>query len=165
MADENKPNDQIVTPLASNEPDNKDSNSVAHFQKIADQRLNENETLKKELETLKANSKSADATELEILRAEVKEIKTSKERERIESEYSDIEPDLLMGKTPEQQKEIVEKQRARTKEHFKNSIDVNEPQYSQSDIDTQIDQVKSTNRNPIQQATEVLRLERLKRGI
>lgn len=161
MAEENKPNDQksndkIVVPPA----DNNGSNADAHWQKIADQRFAENEQLKKDLE--EAKKKSESKTELEELRAKINVIETEKEKTRLETEYPDIEPDLILGKTPDEQKQIVERQRLRTTNFQKNSIDVNAPQYTQQDIDSSVEKLQKSNLTPIQKAQEVLRLNRLR---
>lgn len=162
MADETKPNDPAVTtPPVVPPEDNNGSKADAHWQKIADERFAENEKLKKELE--EAKKAKTETNEIETLRIKVAEIEKAKEVDRLESDYPDIEPSLLLGRTPEDQKAIVEKQRVRSKDHFEKSIDVNAPHYTQNDLDTQIESIKKSNRNPIEQASEVLRVNRLKR--
>lgn len=159
MAEENKPNDLPETiPPVVNPADNNGSNANAHWQKIADERYTENERLKKELEEVKKTQNTT-----EELRQRLQAIEADKERTRLESEYPDIEPDLLLGKTPEDQKSIVERQRKRATEHYKNSIDVNPPQYTKSELDTQITNIKNSGKNPVEKAQAVLALERLQR--
>ena len=160
MADEPKPNAQSGNPPV-NPPDNKDSKADAHWQKIADERFKENETLKRENEELK--KKSGADNESAELRKRLDDIEKDKEKNRLEGEYPDIEPDLLLGKTPDEQKSIVERQRKRAETYQNSKIDVNPPQYTQSEFDTQITNIKNSTKNPIQKAQEVMRLNRLRR--
>lgn len=161
MADENKPNDQSGSANSDYQKDNKDSNSVAHFQKIADERFRENERLRSEIEALKKSSGDDEATKL---KQRLDAIEIASERKLLESEYPDIEPDLIIGKDPATIKQIVERQRKRSQEFAEKQIDVNPPSYTQNEYDAQIDIIKKSNKNPIQKAQEVLRLNRLKRG-
>ena len=160
MADDTKTNDQSGNPPV-NPPDNNGSKADAHWQKIADDRFKENENLKKELDELK--KKGGEKSEVEELRTKITAIETDKEKARLETEYPDIEPDLILGKSPEEQKAIVDRQRERAKTYHQNSIDVNPPQYSQSEIDDQIKNINQSNKNPIQKAQEVMKLQRLRR--
>lgn len=151
-------------PKGEQQADKGESNDIEKFRNIqsqADKTQAENDRLKKELE--EAKKEKEDKSELEVMKQELLEIKKTKEFERIEKEYADIEPELLYGKTPEEQKEVVERQRARTKEFTAKSIDVNAPQYSENDINAQIDAVGKSSKSPIQQAMEIQKLERLKR--
>jgi len=163
MAEDIKPNDPTGTPPSVNPADNNGSKVTPdqHWQKIANDRFNENEQLKKDLEELKKNNSVN--SEVETLRSEIEQLKTDKERQKLEAEYPDIEPDLLLGKTPDERKNIADRQRERTKKHYEQSIDVNPPQYTASEYADQVQAVQQSNKTPLEKAQAILRLGRQQR--
>lgn len=161
MSDEKKPNDPEgngqppVTP-----PDPKGSPTDTHWQKIAEDRRIELEKKQKELDDAK---KSNEQSDYEKLKAELAEINKERAIDLLEKTYPDIEPVLLLGRTAEDQKAIVEKQRARATKFAETSIDVNAPQYTESEMSQQVESIKKTNQSPIAKAAAILRLNRLQR--
>lgn len=160
MADENKSNDPNGTEKPVDQKDNNGSNAQAHWQKIADERYNEIEKLKQEKNELLEKTKN---TETEELRNRLRAIENEKTIEMLTKKYPDIEPNLLLGKEDSEIENLVENQRKRTKTYLANTIDINAPQYTQKDIDQQIDTIKKSNKTPIEKAQEVLKLNRLSR--
>lgn len=141
------------------QPSNDDIEKFRNIQSVADRTQAENERLKKELEEVKGKT-----SEVEQLKTEMAEIKKEKEVALLETTYPDIEPELLFGKTAEDQAKIVEKQRARTKEFSANAIDVNTPQYTQTEFETQKENIKKSTKTPIEKAMEIQKLQRLQNG-
>lgn len=160
MVDDKKSDDQTGTPPDVDPDDNKDSKSVAHWQRIAEERRNDNERLKKQIEDAK-NSKSEDT--VKELQERLLAIEGERTKAKLEKEYPDIEPDLLLGKTDDEVKNIVERQRERQKKYQQSTIDVNPPNLSQQQYDEQVSTIKKSNMSPIEKAKKILHLERQQR--
>lgn len=120
---------------------------------------------KTELEELKKQlaEKEKSTSQLEKLEAKVTAMEKEKEKVVLEKLYPDIEPDLIVGLTPEKQKEVVEKQRKRLEEYNKNKIDINAPQYSKNEVDMQLDQLRKPGGNPIDKAAKAYKIMKMKR--
>lgn len=115
--------------------------------------------------------KSESELEMQKLREDLKTVTDSlnilnkgNRRDELAKEYPDIEPDLLIDKTDERIKEIVEKQRSKNKEIFGDSKFFIKPAYeSEDDIQKEIDDVKTDKKlHGDQAAIKVLRLMREK---
>lgn len=160
MADETKPDDQKGTPKDVNPDDNKDSKNAAHWQRIAEERRLENEKLKKDIDDAKKSNSEETVKELQD---RLKNIETSNKKANLEQKYPDIEPDLLINKSDDEIDEIVKKQRDRAKKYQQQTIDVNPPNLSQTQLDEQISTIKKSNLSPIEKAKKIMHLERQQR--
>ena len=137
---------------------------------IADAKKLETEKTEKE-EKEKKEKEDKEKSEIELLKDEIKEMRgeignfnTEKKKESLAKEYPDIEPDLLVGKTDEQIKDVVEKQRERSKKLYGDSKGFIKPKYeSVDDIDKEIELVKNdkTQRGD-QGALKIMNLKREK---
>jgi hypothetical protein len=155
MNDDSKPDDSKDIPKGVNPEDNKDFKGVEHFQAIADKKQVEIEELKKQLA-----EKEKSISDVDKLKSEIEEMKTADEKKRIETEYPDIEPDLILGKSPEEQKDIVDRQRKRFEKFRTESIDINAPQNQDTNIDQLIDEISKSNKTPLQKSAEISKLQR-----
>lgn len=133
-----------------------DTEKFRKIQSVADQREKENAELRKQLEDKK--------TEFQEFRTELDEIKNERETKNLEMKYPDIEPELLQGRTPEQIEKVVEKQRARMKEINRDKIDITPPDLSATDLQKEVENVRSSQMAPVEKAKEIMRLQRLTRG-
>lgn len=137
---------------------------------IADAKKVEDDKTKKE-EKEKKEAEEKDKSEVEKLKDEIKEMRdeignfnTAKRKEVLEKEYPDIEADLLVGKTDEQIKDVVEKQREKTKKMYGDSKGFLIPKYETvDDIDKEIEALKNDKTHGgDQNALKILQLQREK---
>lgn len=137
---------------------------IADAKKIEDDKKETEEKEKKEKEDKEKSEVEKLKDEISKMRGEIGEFNNAKRKEFLEKEFPDIEADLLAGKTDEQIKPIVEKQREKMKKMFGDSKGFLKPKYETvDDIDKAIEEAKNdkTARGD-NAAVEVMRLTREK---
>ena len=116
---------------------------IADAKKIDDDKKTKEEKEKKEKDNKEKSEVEKLKDELKEMREEIGGFNLVKRKEKLEKEYPDIEADLLVGKTDEQIKPIVEKQREKMKKMFGDSKGFIKPKYETvDDIDKEIDEAK-----------------------
>ncbi len=137
---------------------------IADAKKLDDDKKELEEKEKKEKDDKEKSEVEKLKDEIKEMRGEIGEFNNVKRKEFLEKEYPDIEADLLAGKTDEQIKPIVEKQREKMKKMFGDSKGFLKPKYETvDDIDKAIEEAKNdkTARGD-NAAVEVMRLTREK---
>ena len=137
---------------------------IADAEKLENEKKEKEEKEKKEKEDKDKSDIQKLNDKIDGLQTEIGNFNTEKKKESLAKEYPDIEPDLLVGKTDEQIKDVVEKQRERSKKLYGDSKGFIKPKYeSIDDIDKEIELVKNdkTQRGD-QGALKVLQLKREK---
>jgi len=140
------------------------SDKIAEFEKA---KLAE-EKERKEKEKEKGDKEKTEveklSEELKSVRKEINNFNTEKKKSELEKEFPDILPELLVGKTDEQIKAVVEKQREMNKKNYGDSKGFLKPKYeSVDDIEKEIEEVKKNkNLRGDNSAIEVMRLTREK---
>lgn len=131
------------TPPKEEESD--DEKSKKGFQRVITDKDNEIQKLRKEIEEknklIEEGKKTPEqlAEMQKTLDAMVKE----KEIARLDAEYPDILPELLVGKTPEECEKIAEKQRSRVKKVYGDASFFSRKVWQSIDeIDAEIDRIK-----------------------
>lgn len=137
---------------------------------------------KEALEKIKANppNKKDDKQESEFdkLSKELKDkigevdkklekINKASEVEKLQKDYPDILPELLVGKDEEQLKATVEKQRAMNKKIYGDSKHFTAPTYDDvKDIDKEIDEIKADKSiSSEKQAVKIMQLNRVRENL
>ncbi len=165
--DNPKPEDIKNLQKSLSEKDVELKKALADINVFNDTKKKADEEAKKKADEKKTESEK----EMEKMRGDLKTMAEAlqvfndgKRRDELETEYPDIEPDLLVGKTDEQIEKIVEKQRAKNKEIYGDSKFFIKPKYeSEDDIQKEIDEVKKDKSlKGDQGAVKILRLMREK---
>ncbi len=94
-------------------------------------------------------------------------INQASETEALTKKYPDILPEILVGKTEEEQKSIVDKQRTKNKKLYGDSKEFTQPTYDDvDDVDKKLDEVKDDkSMSGEKSAVETLKLGRVKEGL
>jgi len=84
----------------------------------------------------------------------------------LKKKYPDIVPSTLIGKTDDEQKTIVEEQRAMNKRNYGDSKLFTQPTYTDvADVDKAIDAIKAdTEMGSVKKGVQLLKLNRIKTG-
>ena len=152
-----------------------------NLQKIISTKDKDFQKTKEALEKLKSNLPKKDddkESETEKLSKELKgkidevnkkldTINKTNEVEKLQKEYPDILPELLVGKDEEQIKAIVEKQRAMNKKIYGDSKHFTAPTYDDvKDVDKEIDEIKGDkSMSADKQAVKIMQLNRVKENL
>ena len=93
-------------------------------------------------------------------------MREDKQRADLQSAYPDIVPDILLGKTKEEQKKIVDAQRKLSERLYGDSAKFTQPTYaSEDDVDKELEAVKKDEKiSGENAASKVLNLVREKAG-
>ena len=137
---------------------------IADAKKLGDEKTEKEEKEKREKEDKEKSEIELLKDEIKEMRSEIGNFNTEKKKESLAKEYPDIEPDLLVDKTDEQIKAVVEKQRERSKKLYGDSKGFLQPKYeSIDDIDKEIEAIKNDKtQHGDQGALKILQLKREK---
>ena len=136
---------EALEKLKSNKPDNKDDKKETEFEKIS-----------KDLKT-----------KLDDVTKKLEKIDQASEITKLQKEYPDILPELLVGKDEEQIKATVEKQRVMNKKIYGDSKHFSAPTYDDvKDVDKEIDEIKADKSlSSEKQAVKIMQLGRIKENL
>lgn len=139
---------------------------IADAKKLEDDKKVEEEKEKKEKDDREKSEVEKLSGEIESMRKEIGNFNVEKKKSELEKEYPDILPELLIGKTDEQIKTVVEKQRGMNKKNYGDSKGFLKPKYeSADDIEKEIEETKKdTSLRGDNAAIKVMRLTREKLG-
>lgn len=136
-----------------NQPGNPDPNVVALQQKLTEKDV-ELKRLESKLSDLENKTGAGDETSKIIgemnktiseLTNSISSMQSEKEKEVLAREYPDIVPELLLGKTPEERKTLVEAQRAKTKAQFESAPSAHTPRFTdRASVEKELDNVKTS---------------------
>lgn len=144
--------------------DGKGDDNIKALQRKLSKKDEEMKSLQKELDEKKSSDDSEIATltkTVESLTGEITKITTGKRREDLAEKYPDIHPDLLMNVDENNLEEVVENQRAISKEKFGDAQFFQQPKYNSiEDIDKKIKGIQEDKgMNGIDKAALTLDLE------
>lgn len=134
-----------------NQNGNPDPNVVALQQKLSEKDV-EMKKLEKELADLKTQGGAPSETALQIaemnktistLSENLQTLQSEKERDVLVKEYPDIVPELLIGKTKDEQKRLVEAQRAKTQAQYESAPSAHTPRFTdRASVENEIESVR-----------------------
>lgn len=116
---------------------------ISDAKQIADKKRDDDDKKKKDDDEKKKSDVEKLGDEIKTLRNEIGNFNIEKKKGELEKEYPDILPELLVGKTDEQIKAVVEKQREMNKKNYGDSRGFLKPKYeSADDVEKEIEETK-----------------------
>ena len=136
---------EALEKLKLNKPDNKDDKKESEFDKLSKELKDKIGEVDKKLE----------------------KINQASEVEKLQKDYPDILPELLVGKDEEQIKATVEKQRVMNKKMYGDSKHFTAPTYDDvKDVDKEIDEIKADkSMSSEKQAVKIMQLGRVRENL
>ena len=140
------------------------NDKIAENEKTRQEKKDKSERSEKEEKEKKKSDVEKLGDEIKTLRNEIGNFNTEKKKGELGKEYPDILPELLVGKTDEQIKAVVEKQREMNKKNYGDSRGFLKPKYeSADDVEKEIeDTKKNKSLRGDNAAIKVMRLTREK---
>lgn len=152
-----------------NQKGNPDPNVIALQQKLTE-KDREFRALQDKLAMLEKNGTGESETKkmladmgetIKTLGSTISNMEKDKERERLRSQYPDIVPDMIIGRTPEEIERLVKEQRDTIEKNYVRQPSAHAPQYaSRSEIETEMEKINADKTIPI--ATKFQKIRDLK---